>query len=85
MVELDAKMVPDMYRAPVPVLRVWLFLLAKYPEGYSGTPGLLWEEMREDGLIVARRSMSDSLTQLATLGMMVSRRHGHHVEIWPVK
>ena len=84
MVNLKAMMVPGMYRAPLPVVRVWLFLLEKHTDGYSGTPGLLWEDMRESGLMVGRRTLTEALSQLADLGMISYSRHGHHAEIAPV-
>lgn len=74
-------LVRGMSRAPAPVMRLWFYLNDRHPGGYSGTPGMLIEEIREAGVKLSRRAMGDALAQMEMFGMISTIRHGHHVEI----
>jgi len=71
----------QMHRAPVPVIRLWLWLVTSSPSGYSGTPADLYDRLRSSGASISRKVLPRSIATLEEAGMVEVRRRGHHLRV----
>lgn len=78
---MNAFMHPMFFHMPFPAMKVWAYLVITHNHGYSGTPGMLWSELRAAKVNIGRRALAASLEFLREGGMISISRHGHHVEI----